>query len=81
MMPGLTVDTRIRRGDPTNSILAEVREGSYDLVVVGARQGVGLAQRLLGSVTQQVITVFPLRCWLPGTSGRVWSASSSAPAA
>ena len=59
MMPGLTVDTRIRRGDPTNSILAEVREGSYDLVVVGARQGVGLAQRLLGSVTQQVIRRVP----------------------
>lgn len=59
MMPDVTVNTRIRRGDPTNGILAEVREGSYDLVVVGARQGVGLTQRLLGSVTQQVIRRVP----------------------
>jgi nucleotide-binding universal stress UspA family protein len=59
MLPGLTVDTRIRQGDPIGRILAEVRKGSYDLVVVGARQEGRSMQQLLGSVTQKVIRRIP----------------------
>lgn len=59
MLPGLTVDTRTRRGDPTRRILAGVEDGGYDLVVVGARQPIRLTQHLLGSVTQQVIRRVP----------------------
>ena len=59
MLPGLAVNTRILRGDPTGRILAEARDGGYDLVVVGARQPNGLTQHLLGSVTQQIIRRVP----------------------
>ena len=59
MLPGLTVDTHIRRGDPIGRILAEVEDGGYALVVVGARQPIRLTQHLLGSVTQQVIRRVP----------------------
>ena len=55
MLPDLTVDMRIRLGEPIEGILAEVREGGYDLLIIGARQGGGLKQRLLGSVAQKVV--------------------------
>jgi nucleotide-binding universal stress UspA family protein len=60
MLPGLAVDRRVRRGDPAGRILAEVREDSYDLVVMGAVQELGLTERLLGSVAQQVIRRVPI---------------------
>jgi nucleotide-binding universal stress UspA family protein len=64
MLPGLTagtlaVETRIRQGDPVKQILAEVREGNYDLTIIGARQGGGLTQQLLGSVAQKVVRRIP----------------------
>ncbi|MFQ5857063.1 MAG: universal stress protein [Anaerolineae bacterium] len=59
MLPGLTVEMRIRQGDPVRQILAEVQEGHYDLTVVGARQGGGLTQQLLGSVAQKVVRCIP----------------------
>lgn len=59
MMPGLTVDTRIRQGDPVNQILADVQESGYGLMVVGAHRGGGLRQQLLGSVAQKVVRRVP----------------------
>ncbi len=59
MLPGLSVETRIRQGEPVGRILAEAREGDYDLVVVGTHQVVGLTQRLLGSIALQVIRRAP----------------------
>ena len=58
-LPGLTVDTRIRRGDPIRQIIAEVRKGKYDLMIIGARQGGGLTQQLLGSVAQKIVRRIP----------------------
>ena len=60
MLPGLTVDTRIRLGDPAGRILVETRRGNYDLVIIGARQRAGLTRQLLGSVTQRVIRRVPV---------------------
>lgn len=59
MLPGLTVETRLRQGDPIGRILAETREGGYDLVVIGAPQAVGLAQRLLSSATLHIVRRAP----------------------
>jgi nucleotide-binding universal stress UspA family protein len=59
MLPDLTVDMRIRRGDPVKQILAEVRGSDYDLTIIGARRGSGLAERLLGSVAQKVVRRIP----------------------
>jgi len=59
MLPGLTVETRLRRGDPIGRILAETREGDYDLVVIGAPQAVGLAQHLQSPVTRQIVRRAP----------------------
>lgn len=59
MLSDLAVRTRLRQGDPVAGILAEAREGAYDLVIVGAPRAVGLAQRLLGSVTLEVVRRSP----------------------
>ena len=59
MLPDVLVETRIRVGDPVKQILAEVREGAYDMMVMGARQGGGLKQQLLGSVAQKIVRRVP----------------------
>ncbi len=59
ILPNQTVETRIRQGDITKEILAEVKEGNYDLVVVGANRAIGLKEHLLGSVTAQIIHRIP----------------------
>ena len=55
MLAALSVDTRLRQGDPIAGILAEAWEGDYDLVVIGAQKETRLAHRLLGSVAQAVV--------------------------
>ncbi len=60
VLPDLEVNTRLRRGDPAGRILAEVREGAYDLVSVGANRHPALADRLLGSVSTQIVHRAPL---------------------
>jgi nucleotide-binding universal stress UspA family protein len=60
MLPGIEVDTLVRCGNPTSQILAESRQGGHDLLIVGARQASGTKERLLGSVTQQIIQRAPI---------------------
>jgi nucleotide-binding universal stress UspA family protein len=60
MLPGLSVDTRIRQGDPTKGILAEVRQANHDLLILGAHREASTTGRLLGSVTQQIIRRAPV---------------------
>jgi len=59
MLSDLMVEARIRQGDPVGMILAEIQEGDYDLVAIGARREVSLAPLLLGSVALQVIRRAP----------------------
>lgn len=49
------VGVRILRGDPLRKILAELKEGDFDLVVLGPNEAPGLKRHLLGSVTKQVV--------------------------
>jgi nucleotide-binding universal stress UspA family protein len=60
ILPKVTLETCIRVGNPVEEILTEVREGDYDMLVVGACQEVSAAYRLLGSVTQQLIRRAPI---------------------
>lgn len=45
----------IRHGDVASVILQEADQEDFDLIVVGASEGVSLASLLLGNVTQQII--------------------------
>jgi nucleotide-binding universal stress UspA family protein len=52
---GLTADRKIRQGDPAEEILAEIRDGAYDLVVL-ASDGIGrIEEPRLGSVAARVV--------------------------
>ena len=52
---GLNADRKIRQGDPAEEILAEIRDGAYDLVVL-ASDGIGrIEEPRLGSVAARVV--------------------------
>jgi nucleotide-binding universal stress UspA family protein len=61
------VETRVRRGAPTDEILAGAREAAADLVAMTTHGRSGLGRLLFGSVAEDVlrhsdIPVFLLRC-------------------
>jgi nucleotide-binding universal stress UspA family protein len=64
MLSDLPVETRTRQGSPNKQILAEIEEGTYDLVVVGAKRPPGTTQRLLGSVALHVARHSPVSVWI-----------------
>jgi nucleotide-binding universal stress UspA family protein len=57
ILSGLDVDSRacVRHGLVVDEILAEVQEGDFDLVVIGAQVVEGLIRYLLEDVTHQVV--------------------------
>jgi nucleotide-binding universal stress UspA family protein len=55
MLKSEEVELRLRRGDPAEQILAELKEKVYDLVVLGPNESPRLKRHILGSVTGHVI--------------------------
>ena len=51
---GIEADRKVRQGDPATEILAEVREGGYDLVILGSDATGAAEEPRLGSVAEQV---------------------------
>lgn len=51
---GLAASRKVRAGNPAEEILAEIREGGYDLVVLASRGHSRIERFLLGSVSQRV---------------------------
>jgi len=51
---GLEAERKVRQGDPATEILAEVREGGYDLVILGSDATGAAEEPRLGSVAEQV---------------------------
>jgi nucleotide-binding universal stress UspA family protein len=52
--PDVSVTELFRRGHAADAILAEIRDGDYDAVLLGAR-GLGRMAGMVGSVSQQVM--------------------------
>lgn len=48
-------DTKVRHGIVVNEIVAEARNGDYDLIVIGAHQGKGWQRFLLKDLAYQII--------------------------
>lgn len=48
-------DTKVRHGFVVNEIVAEARNGNYDLIVIGAHQGKGWQRFLLEDLAYQII--------------------------
>lgn len=56
---GLEADRKVRQGDPATEILAEIREGRYDLVVLASDEAGAVEEPRLGSVAEQVVRDAP----------------------
>lgn len=52
---GLAVETAVRDGDPGPAVVAEAKEWSADLIVIGSRGHTGLRRLLEGSVSHYVV--------------------------
>ena len=57
---GLRTRRKIRRGDPAEEILKEIRKERYSLVVLGSHGKRGLNRLFLGSVSQAVSRLAPI---------------------
>lgn len=55
MLGTLVVEAKTRQGAPASEILREAEEGNYDLVVMGARDVLSLAELFMGSLARQAI--------------------------
>jgi nucleotide-binding universal stress UspA family protein len=51
---GVEAERKVRTGDPAEEILAEIREGHYDLVIVGSCSRSVVERFLVGSVSRRV---------------------------
>jgi universal stress protein A len=51
---------RLLSGDPASSLLHELKQGNYDLVVVGSHGRTGLSHVLLGSVAEKLVRLSPV---------------------
>lgn len=56
---GISAQKQIRTGQAADAIVAEAKEGKYDLVIVGERQNHKLLKRLSGPTVDRVITRMP----------------------
>lgn len=57
---GLEADRKVRQGDPATEILAEIRDGNYDLVVLASDEAGTVEEPRLGSVAEQVVAAAPV---------------------
>jgi nucleotide-binding universal stress UspA family protein len=54
---GIVCATEARIGDPAREVVTVAREGRHDLVAMGTHGQTALAQLMLGSVAQKVVTM------------------------
>lgn len=53
------VSSELRQGAPFDEIIANAKEGAFDLIVMGTHGHTGLKHVLLGSVTEKVVREAP----------------------
>ncbi len=57
--PGISVSSKLREGDPALEIVAEAKEGRFDLVAIGHR-GMGRVREIfLGNISEKVAHLAP----------------------
>ncbi|MCL4322132.1 MAG: universal stress protein [Deltaproteobacteria bacterium] len=52
---GVKVKTILTHGEPHNTILETIKEGSYDIVIMGTHGRKGLTRAVLGSMAESVV--------------------------
>ncbi len=57
--PSVAVASLLREGDPASQVVAEAKEGGFDVVVVGHKGAGRVREMLLGSVSEKVVHLAP----------------------
>ncbi len=52
---GIKVNTILTHGEPVNIILNEIKEGGFDVIVMGTHGKKGLTRLVLGSIAESVV--------------------------
>ncbi|MCL4532950.1 MAG: universal stress protein [Deltaproteobacteria bacterium] len=52
---GIKVNTVLTRGEPVNVVLNEIKEGGFDLIVMGTHGKKGLTRLVLGSMAESIV--------------------------
>jgi nucleotide-binding universal stress UspA family protein len=60
MKLGLEAERKVREGDPASEILAEIREGTYDLVILASDAEGSIEDPRLGGVADEVARTAPI---------------------
>lgn len=63
-LAGVELDAQVRRGGETEQILEFLREGRFDLLLLGAHGHPSMVDRLIGSTALSVARVAPCSVWL-----------------
>jgi nucleotide-binding universal stress UspA family protein len=58
--PGVALDHRLCSGEPVSTLIAELKKGGHQLVVLGTHGRTGLSHVLLGSVAERLIRHSPV---------------------
>ncbi len=52
---GVTVNTVLTRGEPVNIVLNKIKEGGFDLIIMGTHGKKGLTRLVLGSMAESIV--------------------------
>jgi len=56
----LSISRRLVSGEPASALLAELKKGEHDLVVLSTHGRTGLAHLLLGSIAEKLVRLSPV---------------------
>ncbi len=57
---GVPSSSRLLSGDPASALLAELKKGAHDLVVLSTHGRTGFAHLLLGSIAEKLVRLSPV---------------------
>ncbi len=67
---GVPSTSRLLSGDPASSLIAELKKGEHDLVVLSTHGRTGFAHLLLGSIAEKLVRLSPVPVLIVPAPGR-----------
>jgi universal stress protein A len=67
---GVPVSSRLIAGEPASALLAELKKGEHDLVILSTHGRTGFAHLLLGSIAEKLVRMSPVPVLTVPSRGR-----------
>jgi len=67
---GVPTQSRLLSGEPASTLVAELKKGEHDLVVLSTHGRTGIAHLLLGSIAEKLVRMSPVPVLTVPLSGR-----------